>query len=185
LADAPVALRFGTAEEEVAALRVLALCDLSALPKFGVKGAGAETWLRERGVDVPDTTYDTRRLADGGLIARLGSADFFLEGVLPHLSEALAQAPPQVYRVERHDSTFLLGGSQALAVLAQMCSIDFRTTAQGRLLLTRAAGASAVLPEVGEVPCSACGSIPPSPCFWGPGRDHRGTGGKVPSPAFP
>src|SRR4051812_43864541 len=78
VAGAPVAVRFGPGEEESA--RELALCDLSALPKLGLKGSGAEGWLRQQQVEVPAATYDTARLSDGGLIARLGGADFLLEG---------------------------------------------------------------------------------------------------------
>jgi sarcosine oxidase subunit gamma len=146
LGDALIALGFAPVEDEAVALRTLAVCDLSALPKWGVKGRGAETWLRERQI-VPQAIYDTRSLGHGGFIARLGSADFFLEGgisgrVLPDETAAF------VYRVERHDAAFLLAGSRSLAVLAQLCSIDFRSVVPGRVLLTRAAGVNCmVLPE--------------------------------------
>src|SRR5205823_13530450 len=43
----PIALRFGPDEIERAALPLLGLCDVSALRKLGVKGPGAEGWLRE------------------------------------------------------------------------------------------------------------------------------------------
>lgn len=129
------------------------------LPKLGLKGPGAEAWLREQGVEVPPTTYETRRLADGGLIARLGTTDFFLEGpssgeVLPRLVTELARNPSRVYRVERHDATFVLSGLLAVKVLAQLSSFDFRSAPPGRVVLTRAAGLNcAVLPdEAGDVP---------------------------------
>jgi hypothetical protein len=48
----------------------LTLSDLGASPKLGLKGAGAEAWLRTQNVDIPPATYDTRPLPDGGLIAR-------------------------------------------------------------------------------------------------------------------
>src|SRR5205823_8437684 len=59
-----------------------------------------------------------------------------------------------VYPVEREDATFLLTGTRAPEVLAQMCSIDFRTAPRRRLVLTRAAGINCgILPEaLGEVP---------------------------------
>src|SRR5207249_9754250 len=59
-----------------------------------------------------------------------------------------------VYRIEREEATFLLTGTRALEVLAQVCSIDFLTAARRRLVLTRAAGISCgILPEaLGEVP---------------------------------
>src|SRR5207249_7391607 len=105
------------------------------------------------GVDVPAATYETRRLADGGLIGRLGSGDFFLEGgtsgdLLARLQADLAGNPPRVYRVERQDATFVLSGPQAVNVLAQLCSFDFRSAPPGRLVLTRAGGVNCMaLPE--------------------------------------
>jgi len=143
--------------EATEALRTLCLCDLSTLAKLGVKGPGAEAWLRGQQIDVPPATYDTHRLADGGRVIRLGSADFFLEAgasdLLTRLDAALASAPPHVYRVERQDATFVLGGERAVNVLAQLCSFDFRSAPTGRLVLTRAGGVNcAVLPETaGEV----------------------------------
>jgi sarcosine oxidase subunit gamma len=152
VAGMAIALHLGAPQEEAAAAAVLGLCDLSALPKLGVKGRGAEAFLRDQAIDVPAAIYDTRPLADGGLIVRLGASDFFLEGVsgevLPRLSVALAGAIPGVYRVERQDATLLLVGTRAQEVLAQVCSIDFRTAPSGRLILTRAAGVNCgILPE--------------------------------------
>src|SRR5262249_52696255 len=75
------------------------------------------------------------------------SADFFLEAgvtgsILP------AGSSPGVYRVERQDATFLLTGTRALEVLAQLCSLDFRSAPAGRLALTRAGGVNCgILPE--------------------------------------
>src|SRR5207302_2101616 len=66
LADAPIALRLGPADEEEAAVRTLALCDVSALAKLGVKGLAAEAWLREQQIDIPPGIYDTRPMAGGG-----------------------------------------------------------------------------------------------------------------------
>jgi sarcosine oxidase, subunit gamma len=120
------------------------------LPKFGVKGPGAEAWLREQHIDIPAAIYETGRLPDGGLIARLGAADFFLEGsssgeLLPRLSTELSRGTARVYRVERHDATFLLSGPLALKVLAQLCSVDLRSSPPGRLILTRAGGINCVV----------------------------------------
>jgi sarcosine oxidase subunit gamma len=153
LAGAPIALRFSDAEEEAA--RELALCDLSALPKLGLKGAGAEGWLRGHQIEVPPATYDVARLPDGGLIARLGGADFFLEaGPSDEVLPRLGTLPADVYRVERQDATFLLSGARALRVLARLSSIDFATAPPRRLILTRAGGVTcAALPDRdGDVP---------------------------------
>jgi hypothetical protein len=160
LANAPIALRCGDENEEAAASRVLALCDASALPKLGVKGPGAEQWLRGQGAQVPAGIYDTCPLVDGGLIARSGSTDFFLEGgtragEFSRLSAALATPSPGVYRVVREDATFLLAGDRSTQILAHLCSLDFQTAQPRRLILTRAYGINCgILPDsADDLPC--------------------------------
>ena len=155
----PVALRFGEDEAERATLPILGLCDISVLRKLSVKGPGADGWLRDRGIELPAEIYDTSPLPGGGLVVRLGKNEFLLEDgiageTVASLSGQLAAAPPGVYRVEREDATFLLTGTRALEVLAQVCSIDFRNAPRRRLILTRAAGINCgILPEMlGEVP---------------------------------
>ena len=69
----PIAVRFQAGEAEKAAMNKLALCDLSALTKLGVKGRHAESWLSDQSVKVPADIYESRRLADGGLIVRLAA----------------------------------------------------------------------------------------------------------------
>lgn len=143
-AGAPIALRFGDGDQQAA--RELALCDLSALPKLGLKGTGSEAWLRRHEVEVPPATYDTARLPGGGLVARLGGADFLLEGgPTDGLLPRLAAVPADVYRVERQDATFLLTGARALKVLARLSSVDFATAPPGRVILTRAGGVNCMV----------------------------------------
>ena len=68
----PVALHFGDPDAETTAARTLGLCDVSALPKLGVKGKKADAWLKERGVEVPADIYAVRSLGVDGIIARIG-----------------------------------------------------------------------------------------------------------------
>ena len=155
---ASLALAFAPPEAEAAALRALGLCDVSVLPRLGLKGPGAEGWLREHGILIPAAVYDTSPLGEAGFLVRLGAADFLLEGgfgeALAPLAADLDRAPPGVHRVERQDACFLLTGARAPEVLAQVCSIDFRTAAPRRLVLTRAAAINCgVLPDpLGDVP---------------------------------
>ena len=51
------------------ALRTLGLCDLSALPRLGVKGPGAEGWLRGQRVEPPAAVYDSPTYSPGAPIA--------------------------------------------------------------------------------------------------------------------
>ncbi len=149
----PIALNFGSADAEARAVGHLALCDVSAMPKLNVKGPAAEAWLASQGVDVPEAIYETRALADGGVVARQGSDEFFfLSGsspqVVPALSVAVRTVGLGVYSVDRQDATFLLSGRSCLGVLSQTCGIDFTEAAPRCVVMTRVAGVScAVLPE--------------------------------------
>jgi sarcosine oxidase subunit gamma len=153
VAGTPIAVRFGTGESEQAAMKTLGLCDVSGLPKLGIKGRDAQRWLSDQDLDVPAAVYESRRLADGGLIVRLASDEFLLEGgpdghVLPALAKRLDSHRGRVFRVERQEATFLLVGSRSLEVLAQTCGIDFGRASRQHLVLTRVAGVSCgVLPE--------------------------------------
>ena len=144
--------------DDVDALQSLALCDVSGLPKVGIKGPDAESFLVDQGIDVPASTYDWRRLADGGLIVRLGSDEFMIEDseageTVRNVSASIdtnigSGAARLAYRVERQEATFLLIGSKAMDVLSQTCGINFRD-APDQLVFTRVAGVSCgVFPEL-------------------------------------
>ncbi|MEK6248636.1 MAG: hypothetical protein N2C12_10685, partial [Planctomycetales bacterium] len=97
--------------------------------------------------------YYTACLADGGIIARLGRDEYFLESgfaseVVPALDQQLASTQGHLYRVQREDATFMLVGPRAIDVLSQTCACNFEETPDGRVLLTRLAGVScAILPN--------------------------------------
>ena len=153
LADAPIALRFTSADIEAQAIKTLGLCDVSALPKLGVKGFSAGAWLSEHYVDVPPATFETRPLADGGVVARLGADEFLLESgvepmIVPDLHASIGLAAEGTYRVERQDGTFLLVGEKAVDVMSQICGIDIERAAPHHLIMTRMAGVTCgILPE--------------------------------------
>ena len=131
----------------------LGLCDVSPLPKLSVKGPGADPWLRERGIQTPATVLEIGTLPDGGVTARIGTVEFFVESgpsaeSVPLLDTALGAAPSGVFRVERQDATFVLAGAQVQEALAQTCGINFREAPEGRVILTSVAGVSCiVLPQ--------------------------------------
>ena len=134
-------------EDEKAATDVLGLFDISGLTKLGVKGRDSESWLLEQNVDIPAANYESRRLADGGIVVRLAADEFVLESGIsnhdvPALSARLASTTGHVFCMERQEATFLLVGSSAPVVLSQTCGIDFRTQAARSLVLTRVAGVS-------------------------------------------
>ena len=145
-AGAPLAVRIETEEAERAAAQTLALCDVSALPKLGLKGPDAEHALKDRGIEIPTAIYESCRLAGGGWIVRTGASEFFLEsGATDESVSMLAYLDSvrgRVFRIERQDATFLLVGSRASEVLAQTCGVNVREAAPHRLMLTRVAGVS-------------------------------------------
>jgi sarcosine oxidase subunit gamma len=136
----PVALAVGggTLEQEQGLARRLGLCDVSALHRTVIKGPGAAAFLEARGVAqaLPAEVLGVLPLTSGGLIARTGRAEFFLEAapgeggrlnVVAQLAESLSRFPqPGVYTALRQDASFLLSGDHALAVLLQTCGFDFR-----------------------------------------------------------
>jgi len=154
----PVALHIGDPAQEAAALQDLALADLSALPKVGCKGQGAEAWLRDQGLPAPKEIYGWDCLDGGGIVARSDRFEFviwngFDGGPVEDLSDALRAEIPGVYRVERQDACFLIAGARALDVLAQTCGVNFAET-DDVLVKTRIAVTSCTVKrvELGEIP---------------------------------
>ncbi len=153
VAGTPLAMRFQIDEIERRAVMTLALCDMSSLPKIGVKGPGADPWLASQGVDVPPALFDARGLPDGGVIVRVGGDEFLLESgpsaeSATAIAAALETSSDRVTDVERQEATFLLAGSRALDVLSQTCSVNFAEAVAGRLVMTRVAAVTCgVLPE--------------------------------------
>ena len=94
-----VPVHFGNQEEELRQLGDLGLCDLSFLPKLGVKGPLAEDWLDEQGVATPGEVYEIAQSDVDPLVARVDRNEFFLENNLQGdriqgLSEALGPVKP-------------------------------------------------------------------------------------------
>ncbi len=119
--------------------------------RLGLKGPRAEEWLAANAVRVPAapntwtlvaTTADAAGAADMGaadagadaagalLVARLGTAEFFLEGAatvpaLRRMTAVLEAGAAGVYPVLREDWCLQLRGEQVHEVLAQVCNVDF------------------------------------------------------------
>jgi sarcosine oxidase subunit gamma len=102
--------------------------------RLGLKGPRAAEWLAAHGIGVPMTpntwTQSEQNFAEGLLVARLGTGEFFLEDAaagttLKGISPSLDERPPGVYPVLREDSAFRLGGDQVHDVLAQVCNVNF------------------------------------------------------------
>lgn len=105
------------------------VADVSPRARLGLKGPRAAQWLSQSGIDVP-AQPNSWLSAPWGVIARLGSTEFFLEqeagaARVAALGNALGHGAPQVYPVLRQDRALVLGGPAAEEVLAQVCNVDF------------------------------------------------------------
>ncbi len=132
--------------------------------RLGLKGPRAAEWLAAQGIDLPRTPNTWAQseeaiAADTLLVARLGSAEFFLEDgtagtTLERISPSLDKNPPGVYPVLREDWAFHLGGEQVHDVLAQVCNVNFAalSLASRPLIMTLMIGVAVLV-----VPQSAAG----------------------------
>ena len=107
------------------------LADASSLPRMGVKGPQAETWLRGQGIHPPAGVNAWTRTTDGVLIARLGRSEFFLEdafgGAVVERCRAMLVPGPGLYPVLRQDAALVLAGPRLNDLLVQTCSVDFKS----------------------------------------------------------
>lgn len=155
----PAAMSFASPDGEAALKERLALCDASALPRFGVKGPNAPEWLRGHGIEVPEAANSWSHLPDGrGMVLRLGQSEFLVEDGLRgdtvgNLGGGLNSGSRGLYPVMRQDAAFVLTGERSNEVMRQVCGIDFDSAdyAARPVFLTRVAVTSAVVaPLVGE-----------------------------------
>lgn len=108
----------------------VALADLSALGKTGLKGPAAAAWLEGHGIPVPQQYNSWLPLPQGGLIARLAVSEFFIEdapgGITASgLAHELEPAVAGVWPVLRQDAGIALAGDRVAELLAQTCSFNF------------------------------------------------------------
>jgi sarcosine oxidase, subunit gamma len=107
--------------------------------QIGLKGPRAEAWLSECGIVLPAAPNSWAGSTAAGdstglLVARLGTAEFFLEDaaqgtLLQGIGRGLEEDPPGVYPVLREDAAFRLSGDGVHDVLAQVCNVHFAAMA--------------------------------------------------------
>jgi sarcosine oxidase, subunit gamma len=103
--------------------------------RLGLKGPRAAQWLTAHGIVLPTAPNTWAHAgetfaADALLVARLGTAEFFLEEeiggtTLRRISPPLDEQIPGVYPVLREDWSFHLGGERVHEVLEQVCNVNF------------------------------------------------------------
>lgn len=106
--------------------------DLSQRTRLGLKGPLAAAWLQQRGLAVPDRANSWIAITpdEEDIVVRLGTTEFLLEQAdsgetLQTLARELASPIRGVYPVLREDRAFVLGGTSADAVLAEVCNVNF------------------------------------------------------------
>ncbi len=109
--------------------------------RLGLKGPRAAEWLAANGIAPPAkpntwASSDATRADDALLVARLGTAEFFLEDgpggtSLKRIAPSLDRHVPGVYPVMREDWAFHLAGEGVHDVLAQVCNVNFAALPPG------------------------------------------------------
>lgn len=144
-------MRLPAAFPNQAASDTLALADASHRTRAGVKGPGAAAHLAALGLPVPAEPNRWVPTSNGGLIARLGLTEFFVEDEGTASNRlAAAPVPAGVYTVPRADTALVLAGQGANEVLLQTCNINFKAIegSTGELVLTSMAGVGVlVIPQ--------------------------------------
>ncbi len=169
LAGSVVVTAYADAEFETRQARVLALADLSTLPRTGFKGIGTLDWLNDAGLQLPTSPNLARRQADGSLLARLSENELLVlddlgaSTALPTRLEAqwCLDSTTGVYFVPRYDSHcwFALTGEHAAATLAKVCGVDLRSHkfAEYSICQTSLAKVNAII---------LCINLAVTPCFF-------------------
>ncbi len=111
------------------------LCDLSLLPRTGLKGPDAIRLLQSTVDDTPMEPNQSILTSDDTRIARLSLEEFLLLGSVDFetseiamVDQALAATSGMTYSLPRADShcLFALKGRDSPEVLAKLCAIDLR-----------------------------------------------------------
>ena len=145
----PVALHLDESAKEHELAQTLALADASFLPRIVLKGPGAAAYLHSRGIAIPESILKVAPLENGGLIARTGGSEFFLESSSvgwPSQAVRDGLGSPSykdgVYSVLRQDASLIISGSRAGELFRHVSSYDFINEPHGDLVFTPIAGVS-------------------------------------------
>ena len=141
----PILVRLDDPSKEHDHAKTLALADASFLPRIVLKGPGSATYLQSCGIAVPDSILKVAALENGGLIARTGGSEFFLEdGPEGKVTDGIGipSYGPGVYPVLRQDASLIISGSRAGELFRHVSSYDFLTDPHHDLVFTPIAGVS-------------------------------------------
>jgi sarcosine oxidase subunit gamma len=161
---------------DAAKLDAVALADLSFLPRMGLKGPHAQRWLEARNIALPPTANGWLPLPGGGVVARLGWSEFFLEdgataNGVDTMRAVLGTGAPGVYPVLRQDAGFALAGARVNELLVQTCNVNFEEFGRGEsvAVMTQMIGVSVLAIRINKkpLPCYRLWCDPTfAPYFW-------------------
>ena len=125
-----VAASIGAPAEEHQKLQAIALADLSHLKRCGLKGPGAEAWLKSMGIAPPAGINQWAPLGECSLIARLATSEFLIEDNIgqdyaDRVRAQLGHGVTGVTPVLRQDAEIVLAGPRVNELLLQTCSVNF------------------------------------------------------------
>jgi sarcosine oxidase, subunit gamma len=127
------------------------ITDASGLPRFGVKGGEAASWLSSQGMTLPATANSWVIDKDSNLILRLGNSEYLVEDQKQGQPTSLLQAASKtrmagIYPVARADASFMLTGEAVPDLLSEICMLNLDQEAHPQALyMTQIAGISATL----------------------------------------
>lgn len=162
LADAAIAAR----TPDKADPAVLAIADLSPLPRLGFKGRGTVPAMQQRGVVLEPKANQAYTQPDGSLCLVLAPSEIILLSNLRGDGASLA-AMEQTWRIEDEERTYpmprrdshawlLVTGTAAPAMFSKICAIDLRPTKFANLSIaqTSVAKLTAIVTraDIGTVP---------------------------------
>lgn len=134
--DSAVAMRYPGNAAEAEQSQSMGIADLSPLPRIGFKGKDTPLWLKQQGVQLPETPNRARKQSDNCLLLRLSDDEHVLLGDLNLRSTLVAtlhqswqfQPGQMCYLVPRADthSWFCLSGKHTSDMLAKVCGVDLR-----------------------------------------------------------
>ncbi len=126
----------GTAGDELATARGMAIADLSPLSRIGCKGSGALDWARAHGVTIGGSNNTAHLQPGGELAARLADTEVVVldglkgTGALPHRIETewSLDGADGCYLVNRQGANFwfMATGAHAPEMFAKICAVDLR-----------------------------------------------------------
>jgi sarcosine oxidase, subunit gamma len=141
----PVAVSYGDGAKEKTAAADLGLCDVSFLSRVTLKGPAAVSVLNSKQIAVPEKVLDVASVHGGGIVARTGATEFFVEDGLRGINvQQVATAARETggcYIATRQDASFLLSGKRAVEVFLETCGYDFRQPPK-QIVFTRVVGVS-------------------------------------------